>query len=75
MIREPTTLPFCSISWPFALSGKSDLRDARDRERVDDAEQHGRDDGHQCRGDDIAHDVHRVLQQTLLTTLTPGEAL
>ena len=23
MIRDPTIFPFCSISWPFALSGNS----------------------------------------------------
>ena len=44
---EPTVLPSRSIRLPFACARKSDLRDAGDDQRIDDA------------GDDRQHDQHQ----------------
>ena len=49
MMREPTTVPLRSISWPLALSGNTTCAMPGDRQRVDDAEQQRGDDGHQRR--------------------------
>ena len=58
MIAEPTTLPLRSISWPLAFAGKSTCASAGDGERIADAKQDRRDDGHQNRDDEIASEVH-----------------
>ena len=47
-----------SISWPLAWSRKQHLRDAGDGQRIGDAEQHGRDDGHQRGGPEVGQHVH-----------------
>jgi hypothetical protein len=69
---DDLSVPLDQLS--VGVVGEDSLRDTRDRERIDDAEQQGCDDRHQGGGGDIAHDVHGVLQQTLMTAITPGEA-
>ena len=52
MIAEPIASPLRVISCPFAFRSHRELRDRRDRKRVDDAQQQSRDHGVEAGGED-----------------------
>ena len=69
---EPTTTPSRSTSEPFALDGEPELRDAGDRERVDDAEDDR--EGHEGEqgGEELAtHQTSPVAPTTRSISLIP----
>ena len=47
MMREATTVPLRSTSCPLALSRKKSCASAGDHQGIDQAQQHGGDDGHE----------------------------
>ena len=75
MIRDPITLPFSLDQLTVGLVGKRHLRDAGDRQRIDDAEDHRGDDRHQHGGDEIASDVHDVSDARLRHYASPSAVI
>ena len=53
MIRDPTILPFALDQLAVGLVGKQHLRQAGDHQRIHDAEEQRRDDGHQHGDDEV----------------------